>query len=109
MPKVTDDEVGRRLFKLNQERYVEESVEKMRRHLGKAWKMFPAGDVEVLKYILGEAWIAMERKEWMACSFAKVTEKDVAKIIEIGKSVKEQKITESSGVETVSLILKRYT
>ncbi len=108
MPEVTDDEVGRRIFQLNRMRHVEESVEKIRRSLGKAWNKFSPGEVEILKYILGETWIAMERKEWAACSFTKLTQSDVVSIIEIGKKVKQGETLESNGVETVSQILRKY-
>ena len=108
MPEVTDDEVGRRIFQLNRQRHVEKSVEKIRRSLGRAWKLFSPEEVELLKYILGEAWVAMERKEWEACSFTKLTQNDVTGIIGIGKQVKERGTLESSGVEQVSQILRKY-
>ncbi len=109
MPEVTDDEVGRRIFQLNRDRHVEESVEKIRRSLGKTWKKLHPEEVEILKYILGETWVALERKEWAACSFTKLTQNDVEGIIEIGRNVKQRKTLESSGVEQVSQILRKYS
>jgi hypothetical protein len=108
MPEVTDDEVGRRIFQLNRERHVEESIEKIRRSLGKAWKKFSPEEVELLKYVFGETWVAMERKDWKACSFTKLTENDIKEIMEIGRDVKQRELLESTGVERVSQILKKY-
>lgn len=108
MPEVTDDEVGRRIFQLNKERHVEQSIEKVRRSLGEAWKKFSPDDIELLNYIFGETWVAMERRDWAACSFTMLTQKDVKEIIEIGKQVKNREMVENTGVGEVIMILKKY-
>jgi hypothetical protein len=108
MPEVTDDEVGRRIFQLNRERHVEESIEKVRRSLGEAWKMFSPDDINLLKYMLGETWVAMERRDWNACSFTMLAQKDVKEIIEIGKRVKQGEILENTGIGEASQILRKH-
>ena len=109
MPEVTDDEVGRRIFQMNKERHVEQSIEKVRRSLGEAWKRFSPDDIELLKYIFGETWVAMERSMWEAISFTRLTRDEVKEIIEIGRKVKKKEMLENDGVKDVSRILGRYT
>ena len=109
MPEVTDDEVGRRIFQLNKERHVEQSIEKVRRSLGETWKNFSPDEIDLLKYIFGEAWVAMERREWAATSFTRLTKDEVKEIIEIGRKVKKKEMLENDGVKDVSRILGRYT
>jgi hypothetical protein len=109
LPEVTDDEVGRRIFQLNKERHVEQSIEKIRRSLGESWMKFSPEDVEFLKYIFGETWVAMERREWAATSFTRLTKDEVKEIIEIGRKVKKKDMLESAGVKEVSRVLGRYT
>jgi len=93
---------------MNKERHVEQSIEKVRRSLGETWKNFSPGEIELLKYIFGEAWVSMERRDWAACSFTMLTEKDVKEIIEIGKRVKQKDIMENTGIGEVDQILRKY-
>ncbi|MBS1193831.1 MAG: hypothetical protein H6R28_231 [Methanomicrobiales archaeon] len=108
MPEITNDERGRRLFQIQKERAVEVVIEKVRRSLGTEFRVFSPAELEILKYILGETWVAMERALWERCSFAKLKKKDVEKIIRIGKETRKGKMVENTAVDEVRGILDAY-
>jgi hypothetical protein len=70
--------------------------------------MFSPDDIDLLKYMFGETWVAMERRDWSACSFTMLTQKDVQEIVEIGKRVKQREILENTGIGEVISILRKY-
>ena len=80
MPEVTTDERGRRKFQLHKEKAVEAAVEKIRQNLGSEWTIFSQQDVMTLTYILGEAWVSVERSIWEQSSFTRLTKKDIARM-----------------------------
>jgi hypothetical protein len=105
MPEVTSDERGRRLFQMHKEKAAENAIEKIRRSMGLDWKVFTSSDVEILKYILGETWVSLERDIWEKCAFSRLNRSDLESIIRIGKSVKRKERREDRGIEEVSRIL----
>jgi len=105
MPEVTSDERGRRLFQMHKEKAAENAIEKIRQSMGLDWKVFTSGDVEILKYILGETWVSLERDTWEKCAFSRLKRSELESIIRIGKSVKRKEIREDRGIEEVSRIL----
>ncbi len=107
MPEVTSDEIGRRKFQIQKEKSVEVAVEKVRQNLGSAWRYLSASDVDALKYILGEAWISIERSTWEKYAFTRLTEKDVWNLIDTAKNVWNQRMREDAALEEVRAILLR--
>lgn len=105
MPEVTSDERGRRLFQMHKEKAAENAIEKIRRSMGPDWKVFTSSDVEILKYILGETWVSLERDTWEKCAFSRLKRSELESIIRIGKSVKRKERREDRGIEEVSRIL----
>ena len=101
MPEVRDEEVGRRLFQIHKEKAVEVALEKIRRKMPLEWKAFTSSDVDILKYILGEAWVCIKRSEWEGISFAKLTQKDLKAIIEIANQVSSKEKPEKTAVDEV--------
>jgi len=106
MPDVTNDERGRRIFQLHKERAVETALEKIRRNPKSGWAAFSPEDIKTLIYILGEAWVSVERRIWEQSSFIRLTRKDLEEIISIGNDAKNKKIREEIAVNKICRILK---
>ena len=96
MPQVTDDERGRRVFQIHKEMAAETALEKIRQSMGQDWKLYSISDIDILKYMLGESWVAMDRQRWSQCSFSRLVREDIDTIIKIGKGVKSRQ-TEGGG------------
>jgi len=106
MPDVTNDERGRRIFQLHKERAVETALEKVRRNPKSEWAAFSPEDIKTLTYILGEAWVSVERRIWEQSSFIRLTRKDLEEIISIGNDAKNKKIREDVAVNKICRILR---
>ena len=105
MPEVTSDERGRRVFQIHKEKAAEDAIEKIRKAMGLDWKVFPSTDVEILKYVLEETWVSLDRDSWEKCAFSRLKRSQVDSIIRIGKQVKRREMREDQGIEAVSRIL----
>jgi len=101
MPEAHDEEVGRRLFQIHKEKAVEVALEKIRRKMPSEWKSFTSADIDVLKYVLGEAWVCLKRSEWEGISFARLTKKDLQIIIEIANQVSSKEKPEKIAIDEV--------
>ncbi len=64
MSQTRDEELGRRRFQLVKEQAVEDAVEKIRRAQAVDWPSLCAADCMLLREILGELWICLEREKW---------------------------------------------
>jgi hypothetical protein len=109
MPEVTSDERGRRVFQIHKEKAAENAMEKIRKSLGPDWKVFSSGEVEILRYMLEETWVSLDRDSWEKCAFSRMKRSQVDSIIETGKLVKGKELREDQGVEMVSRILVTLT
>jgi hypothetical protein len=105
MPEVTSDERGRRVFQIHKEKAAEAAMEKIRKAMGLDWKVFTSTDVEILKYVLEETWVSLDRDSWEKCAFSRLKRSQVDSIIRIGKQVKRREIREDQGIDAVSRIL----
>ncbi len=101
MPEAHDEEVGRRLFQIHKEKAVEVALEKTRRKMPLEWQSFTSSDVDILKYILGEAWVSIKRSEWESVSFATLTKKDLEAIIRVAKQVSNKEKPEKVAIDEV--------
>jgi hypothetical protein len=106
MPEITNDERGRRIFQLHKEKAVEVALEKIRRSPRSGWADLSPHDIATLTFILGVAWVSVERNTWNQCSFSKLTRKDLEKIIRIGDNMEKKSVREETAVNEVSKILK---
>ena len=106
MPGVTDDERGRRIFQIHKERAVETAVAKVRQNLGSKWAEFSQQDIQTLNYILGEAWVSIERSVWEQSAFTRLTRNDLENIIRIGNEAKSKKMREETAIDEIGRILK---
>src|ERR1035437_9509041 len=101
MPEAHDEEVGRRLFQIHKEKAVEVALEKIRRKMPSEWKSFTSTDIDVLKHILGEAWVCIKRSEWEGIVFEKLTKKDLQVIKKIKNKVRRKKKPKKIAVDGV--------
>ncbi len=106
MPDVTSDERGRRIFQMHKVRAVETAVGKIRQNLGSDWDAFSQQDIQILNYILGEAWVSIERSVWEQSAFTRLTRDDLETIIRIGNEVKGKKMREETAIDEIGRILK---
>ena len=105
MPEVKDEEVGRRLFQIHKEKAVEVAMEKMRRKMPSEWTSFTSSDIDILKHILGEAWVCIKRAEWESISFTKLTKKDVQAIIQVAMQASNKEKAEKIAIDEVCYTL----
>ncbi len=101
MPTAHDEEVGRRLFQVHKEKAVEVALEKTRRKMPLEWQSFTSSDVDMLKYMLGEAWISIGRSDWESISFATLTKADLDTILSTAKQVDNKEKLEKIAVDEV--------
>lgn len=105
MPEVSKTEIGRRFFKLHKEKNVEKAIEKIRQGTGPEWSLFTHGDIEALKYILGEIWVYTDRDAWEKIAFTRFTGLDLREIIRIGKNALDNVISGQNAVQMGRAIL----
>lgn len=105
MPDVSRTEIGRRMFSLQKEKNVEQAIEKIRRNLGDEWKVFSQADIELLKNILGDAWVFAERDVWEKILFSRLSRMDLFDLIVIARGSQEKEIDERTAVEKAVKIL----
>jgi hypothetical protein len=105
MPEVSKTEVGRRLFQVHKEKGVENALKKIRRGIADDWKMLSEDDIEVLKRMLGECWVYIDRSVWEKIAFTKLGFDDVLHIVQIGNSAKGKDSTDTKAIEDVTAIL----
>jgi len=106
VPEVTRDELGRRMFALNKERAVESAVEKIRKNPESDWNSFSESDRELLAYILGEVWVAVDRSTWNQYVFSRLSRTDVRLLVEIGRDVRRKKHLERNAIEDFERIVR---
>jgi hypothetical protein len=109
MPDVTEDERGRRVFQITREMAVETALDKIRQSVGQDWKLYSVSDIVLLKYMLGESWVSMNRSSWGRCTFSRLLREDLDAIIRIGKEVKNRKRLEGDAVREMNEILRRVS
>ncbi len=107
MPDVSDQERGRRVFQIQKEKHAEEALEKVRKNLGDGWQRFALPEIRTLKFILGEAWVFIDRKAWETFSFASLSREDLDKILAIGRAVERKEKSEHDASAEVHTILLR--
>lgn len=107
MPEVSRAEIGRRIYRLHQEKSVEEAVEKIRQKLGAEWKTLTKEDIDSLKFILGETWVYVERDVWDKIAFTKLSFEDIKNITRLGRGSIDGDITQKSAVEQTTIILRK--
>jgi hypothetical protein len=85
MSRSTDDGLGRRRFQIQKEKAVEEAYEKIRRSFGDDWKCFSPEDCKVLRDVLGEIWINVDRDCWKDYCFSTLSYAEILSLIAIAK------------------------
>jgi len=98
MPEVTDDERGRRIFQIHKNMAVEKAVDKIRENIGQDWKIYSSRDIDLLKYLLGEGWISIDRRKWEGITFSRLSRENLDEIIKMAKDVRKKERKESDVV-----------
>ncbi len=106
VPEISEEERGRRAFQLHRDRAVDAAIERIRESLGPSWRSFSQAEVELLRYLLGESWIATGRRTWERFSFSRLDAKRVAAIIELGRKVRKKEKEEQAAIGEVLRILE---
>ena len=105
MPEITEDERGRRVFQIHKGMAVETALEKIRQGIGQDWKLYSESDIAILKYMLGESWVSMDRHSWKQCTFSRLSRKELDQIIKVGKESKSRKRREEDATaETIGIL-----
>gem|GEM_PF-165400 len=105
MSRSTEEELGRRMFRLNMQKAVEESLEKIRRNAESEWTSFSSEEIMILKSILSEVWVSIERTSWENMVFSRLTKEDIEEIIRIKRDLDEKKKTKNDAISNVETIL----
>ena len=109
MPDVSRTEIGRRMFALQKEKHVELAIEKIRPSLGSDWARLTHRDIEMLKYILGGAWVSIDRQTWEKIAFSRMTYRNVMDLIAIGQDFHSNEMDQRTAVEKATkIMLKTY-
>jgi hypothetical protein len=109
MPDVSRTEIGRRMFALQKEKQVELAIEKIRPNLGSDWTRLTHTDIEMLKHILGGAWVAIDRQTWEKIAFSRMSYGSVMELIAIGHDFHANETDQRTAVEKATqIMLKTY-
>ena len=84
MPPASDEELGRRRFQLCREQAVESAIEKIRHAPAAEWHSFTPPEYTLLREVLGELWIALEREKWERYAFSTLTCRDIRDLLLLG-------------------------
>lgn len=106
MSRSTEEGLGRRRFQVQKEKAVEEAYEKIRRSFGEDWQCFSAEDCAVLRDVLGEIWIGVERDCWKEYCFSTLSHADILAIIAIAKEGQGQKCMAPDAIARLDEILE---
>jgi hypothetical protein len=109
MPDVSDQERGRRFFQLQKQKHAEEALDRARKSLGDSWKGLSLPEIKTLRFMLGEAWVFTERKDWDGFSFSRLSLTDLDEILRIGRSCERKEKNEHDAAKEVIGILKRVS
>src|SRR5208337_1796039 len=93
MSQTRDEELGRRRFQLVKEQAVEDAVEKIRRAPAVDWPTLCAADCMLLREILGELWICLERERWEQYTFSTLTHQDILDLLALGAGMRGHTLT----------------
>lgn len=107
MPEISSEERGRRAFQMHRERAVDSAIEKIRESMGPSWRAFSTQEIELLRYMLGEAWVATGRATWERFAFSRLTRKELDEVIALGARARKKEIPEQEAAGEVSRILHR--
>ncbi len=106
MSDITNDELGRKMFQIQKEHSVEETVDKIRQSQGHRWMAISSSDRKILQDLLGEAWIAIGRDEWGRYAFSRLTWENLESLIGIGYAWEQKDIEESAAIAEIKNVLQ---
>jgi hypothetical protein len=104
---MTSDELGRRRFQIQKDKAVEDAFEKIRRGLGSEWSSLSSDDSDVLKMVLGEIWMSIDRPRWAMYSFSKLSPENIRSLIALGREITARKSFTDDMLNAMDHILSR--
>jgi len=107
MPEVTKTEIGRRFFKLQQEKQVEKAVEKIRQAQGSEWSLYTHQDIESLKTVLAEVWVYMDRDSWEQIAFTRLSGIELRELIRFGRDIHDSVLNGRTAAEKSMPVLMK--
>ena len=107
MPEVTKTEIGRRFFKLQQEKQVEIAVAKIRQAQGSEWSLYTHQDIESLKTVLAEVWVYMDRDSWEQIAFTRLSGIELRELIRFGRDIHDSVISGRTAAEKSMPVLMK--
>jgi hypothetical protein len=84
-------------------------LDKARKSLGESWKGLTLAEIRTLKFILGEAWVFLDRKSWEGYSFSRLSRGDLDELLRIGRAVERREKTGQDAADEVGAILRRVS
>jgi hypothetical protein len=106
MSRTTTEDLGRRRFQIQKEKAVEEAYEKIRRSFGVDWESFSAEDCKILREVLGEIWINVDRDCWKEYCFSTLSYNELLSLIAVAKEVVSQKSMTKDALARLDEILE---
>ncbi len=87
-PRVSDEDLGIRAFKVKRAKSVERAIERLRHGLGDSWKDLTEEEIEELEWVLGELWAFVSRPEWEAMRFGHMSMGDAVRMLSLGSQLR---------------------
>ena len=106
MSRSTQDGLGRRRFQVQGEKAVEDAYEKIRRSFGEDWQSFSAEDCKILREVLREIWINVDRDCWKEYCFSTLSYAEVLTLLAIAKEVHCQKCMTKEALARLDEVLE---
>jgi len=104
MPHTSDDTLGRRRFQVSRDQAVEAAIEKIRHATDADWHSFSGTDYTLLRTLLGEMWIYLEREKWKEYAFSTLTRQDIRELITLATAEKGRALSRAT-LEKMDAIL----
>jgi len=96
MSRTNEEELGRRRFQLVKEQAVEDAVEKIRRAPAVGWESLSTTDYTLLREVLADLWVNLERERWEQYSFSTLSRQDILDILSLAKDTGGRAISQTT-------------
>lgn len=106
MPDVSATERGKRYFQVMKEKQAEKVIARIQKRLGSDWQTLSHQEMKVLKFIIGEAWVYLDQKDWDSYPFNELSGLDVRQIIQIGYDLQGHRIRGQEAARQMEGILR---
>lgn len=105
MSEANEERLGRASFELRREAAVEQSLAKVRHHLGNNWETLSTDEITDLGWMLGEMWASMGFMAWETVGLEKMTLAIADRLVELTRSIRSGAIDVTEGVRSARELL----